>query len=57
MKEKINIPITFKVTETQYNEILRYAEEENRDKSDFVRHCVLSYIKKIKEAENIMNRK
>lgn len=56
MKEKYSESITIKLTKTQLDEILQCASEENRDKSDFVRHCVLSYIKKIKEAKNLLNR-
>lgn len=56
MKEKYTASITLKLTQSQLDEILQYAAEENRDKSDFVRHCVITYIKRIKEAKNILNR-
>lgn len=51
MKEKYTESVTIKITKNQLDEILQYAAEENRDKSDFIRHCVLTYIKKIKEIE------
>jgi len=53
-KNKANV-ITIRVDDELLEKILKQAEIEHRQKSEFVRHTVTTYIEKIEEVKRMTN--
>lgn len=54
-KSKSNI-VTIRVDDELLAKIDKQAEFEHRDRSEFVRHTVITYIEKIEEVNRMTNR-
>lgn len=55
-KENKKNVITIRVDDELLDRILKQSESEHREKSEFVRHTVTTYLEKIEEVKRMTNR-